>query len=148
MKKIVLLITLAVIFLQVHAQNYPLLNPGFNPEITEPPAAAIEQRYITHTLYWERSALFIQPGERLTLTLRCNNWNASQPQPAFFLPEVPRGVILSSVPLSAGDRENGIILKLMLIPLTAEEFILPARVLQFNNIRFEIPSLVIRAAAR
>ena len=88
----------------------------------------------------------ITAGERLTLTLRANS--SPLPPPAFFMPEVPQGVILSQSVISSQEREAGIVLKLVLIPLVAGSFNLPARVLQYENKRFEIPELNIRVISR
>jgi len=107
-----------------------------------------QQRIITPRLYWEGAPLVITTGERIVLTLRASNWAALQPPPAFFIPEVPAGVILSAQGLTATEREGGVVLKLLLIPLTQGEFVLPVRVLQYENTRFEIPALRIRIISR
>ena len=104
---------------------------------------AIEQRFITPRLYWEgaQTGGARKAGDRITLILRAQNWTSRQPPSSFFMPEVPRGVILSSQNISAAERESGILLKMTLIPLSAGDFNLSARVLEYENIRFEIPAL-------
>jgi len=98
----------------------------------------------TPRIFWEGAPRTITAGERVTLTLRANGWNAQQPPPSFFMPVVPRGVILSLSSVSPEERESGIAAKFTLIPLTSGDFRLPARSLQHGNTRFEIPSLFIR----
>ena len=86
----------------------------------------------------------VQPaaaGDRITLILRSRSWSSPQPQPAFFAPQVPAGVILSPLPVSAEERAGGIAVKLLLIPLSPGEIIFPARTLVHENTRFEIPAL-------
>jgi hypothetical protein len=97
---------------------------------------------------WEGVPQRITTGERIILTLRASNWNNQEPLPSFFIPEAPQGVILSHQPLTAAERENGIAVRLLIIPLTPGNVSLPARVLQSGNIRFEIPALNILAAPR
>jgi len=102
---------------------------------------------ITPRIAWEGVSggiITTAPGERITLTLRSENWGSPQPPPAFFMPQVPQGVILSSLPVSSIERTGGIILKMILIPLSEGEIIFPARTLTHNNFRFEIPALRIR----
>jgi hypothetical protein len=107
-----------------------------------------EQRIITPSLNWEGIPNQIAAGERRTITLRASGWTSQQPPPAFFLPEVPQGVILSPQPVTAAERQSGIVMRLLLIPLAPGDFYLPARVLQFENTRFEIPALNIRVTPR
>ncbi|MCL2230642.1 MAG: hypothetical protein FWC01_06060 [Treponema sp.] len=103
-----------------------------------------ESNYFIPRLFWEGTPQTAVPGERTTLTLRSNDWNAQLPLPSFFMPPVPQGVILSVAPLSPQERESGIVAKYTLIPLAAGQFRLPARILQYENTRFEIPALFIR----
>jgi hypothetical protein len=107
-----------------------------------------QQRIITPRLGWEGIPNQMAAGERLTFTLRAFDWASPQPPPAFFLPEVPQGFIMSSQPLAAAERAGGIVMRLMLIPLAPGNFSLPARVLYFENTRFEIPALNIRVTER
>ena len=119
---------------------------------TETKPAAIEiigsiAQIITPRLTWEGvsgGVLTAAPGDRIRLTLRSDNWGSPQPPPSFFMPQVPQGVILSSLPVSAVERTGGIILRMMLIPLAEGEIIFPARTLTQDNFRFEIPALRIR----
>lgn len=109
-----------------------------------------EEQIFTHSLRWEGAALRITAGERVTFSLliQTRNENILSIPPAFFMPEVPKGVILSQSQINIQERERGIVLKLTLIPLSGGEFILPARILQQENVRFEIPELRIFVSNR
>ena len=108
-------------------------------------------------LSWEGAPAQITAGDRVTFVLRTNppapvsalSLTGSLPH-SFFMPEVPRGVILSQVRISQEEKESGVALKLTLIPLSEGNFNLPSRNLQYDNIRFAVPALNIRitAAAR
>jgi len=141
----------------VYAQNYPLLSPDFiiEEEIEkEPPRTKIN----TVTLYWEgtqaqgsvmtprNGVLTVETGGQITLTLRTNNWFSQQPLPAFFMPPVPQGMILSALTLSAQERAAGIAAKFKLIPLAAGDIILPARTLLYENTQFNIPLLRLQSS--
>ncbi|MCL2174798.1 MAG: BatD family protein [Treponema sp.] len=114
-----------------------------------------EERFTALRLVWEAPQQ-ISAGDRVTLILRVNSSEQANPlpPPSFFMPEVPRNVILSNLSLSPQDKEGGVVLKLTLIPLSAGNFILPARTLQQENtqqrqrIRFEIPVLNIRVTEK
>jgi hypothetical protein len=111
-----------------------------------------ERTFASLQFSWEGAPRQITTGERVTFALRY----APQPEriplqlppSAFFMPEVPRGVILSQSSVSLQERENGIVLKLTLIPLTAGEFYLPVRNSLHENVRYEIPALNIRIINR
>ncbi|MCL2806085.1 MAG: BatD family protein [Treponema sp.] len=109
---------------------------------------ATGEETIVTRLVWEGHSRQMAVGERATITLRVNNPNIQLPQPAFFMPEVPRGVILSRLQIPPQEREDGIVLKLTLIPLETGNFNLPSRVLLQGRVRFEIPSLLIRITER
>jgi len=106
------------------------------------------QTIITPRLFWDSPPNQVTAGERITLTLRAADWNSPQPPPAFFMPEVPQGVILSAQRLSAEGREGGIVLQLTLIPLAPGDFSLPARTLEHENTRFNMPAMRIRVIGR
>lgn len=86
-------------------------------------------------------------GEHALLILRVNNLNSHSepdyPPQEFFMPSVPQGAILALLPLSTEERNEGIMLKLKLIPLKGD-FRLSAKTLQHENLIFEIPPLFIR----
>jgi len=107
-------------------------------------------RIIIPRLTWEGAPQsgVLTVGERVTIILRANDWNEQMPAHGFFVPEVPRGVILSASAVSSEERADGIVMKLTLIPMAAGNFSLPARVLNYGNTRFEIPALRIRIIDR
>ncbi|MCL2801775.1 MAG: hypothetical protein FWD28_08470 [Treponema sp.] len=134
----------------VFSQNYPLVTPVINP------ASEAENRTriladVTLSTFWQSS---LQPGapvsigQRIILTLN-SSWNNQQPPASFFMPEVPQGLILSMQPITEEDRENGILIKLLLIPLSAGEIILPSRTLTHrgtvqSNTLFAVPAFSLR----
>jgi len=105
-------------------------------------------KQVTPKIVWEGAPRQMTAGERVILTLRIHGWNSQSPPPAFFMPEVPMGVILASSAPSSQERAGGIALKLTLIPLAPADFNLPARVLEYENYMFEIPALHIRITNR
>jgi len=98
-------------------------------------------------LVWEAPRQ-MEVGDRVTLVLRANGWNSSEPPPDFFMPPVPQNVILASLPLSEEERDGGIAVKLNLIPLDAGNFRLGARTIRHENANarmiFSIPALSIQ----
>jgi hypothetical protein len=86
-------------------------------------------------------------GERALLVLRVNNRNSNPrleyPPQEFFMPAAPQEAIFALSPLTAEERNEGIMLKLTLIPLKGN-FRLNAQTLQNENFIFEIPPLFIR----
>lgn len=123
-----------------------------NPLVLE--IHAENRNFVTTVRFvWEGVPQEMPAGERITFTLRVNTQRSGDvpsqlPPPAFFMPEVPQGVILSRSQLSSQEIENGNVLKLMLIPLEAGSFFLPARILLFGEMRYEIPALRIRLTGR
>jgi len=143
MKKLLCILTCFIFFIPcVLSQNYPLVTPRIDSDITNTPEPVIEEQFALR-LRWE-GVQQIRTGERSIFTLRANSWNAQRPPSTFFMPTVPQGIILSSQTVTAAERENGILMKLMIIPLTTGNITLPTRVLQYEGIRFEIPALNIR----
>jgi len=103
-----------------------------------------ESNITTPRMFWEGAPAQMTAGERVSFTLNAAGWSLQQPPPGFFMPQVPRSVILSQSPITPADRTNGVLLRLTLIPLEAGDFVLPVRVLQYENTRFNIPALRIR----
>jgi hypothetical protein len=112
------------------------------------------QMIITPSLAWEADGSMsaiprqITAGERLTFLLRATDFDSQSPPPEFFMPEVPQGVILTLSRQTEQERTGGVLIKMTVIPLAPGEFILPARVLQHENVRFQIPALNIRVVGR
>jgi len=116
--------------------------------------SARRQKILTPAVSWETSQRAVPrqmtAGDRLDLILRVTGMDRGALNPAdsllppeFFMPEVPPGAILVSSPLTPQERAGGITLKLTLIPLEGD-FYIPARTLETENARFEIPALRIQ----
>ena len=106
-----------------------------------------DQRKTIPRIVWNAPSQIVQ-GERGFLSFRIVGWNSSlnssKPPPEFFMPEVPRGVILALAPMSEAEIAAGMAVKFTLIPLYTGDFRLPARVLHHDNYIFEIPALNIK----
>jgi len=119
--------------------------------LTQPVVINIQRRttgpgILNLQLRWEGAPRQITAGERVTFMLHVNDPRQGSermlyPPPSFFMPQVPKGVILSQEPLSQQERDAGFVLKLQLIPLAAGEFSLAARNLLQENVRYRIPAL-------
>ena len=124
--------------------------------VTTPHGSTVTERYIldvrglnagpqilTPRVIWEDAPRQMAAGERVIISLRITGWDSagSTLQLDFFMPEIPRGVIMASMPLSSQERSSGIVMKLNLIPLEAGNFILPSRRIQYENAVFNIPAL-------
>ena len=116
-------------------------------QILEIRGSSAEQRPLSPRIAWEGSPRQMAAGERAVLELRVTDWNSSRPPEGFFMPEVPQGAILVSSPLSAEEKDGGLAVRLILVPLETGDFHLPARVLQHDNVTFEIPALNIRVTS-
>jgi hypothetical protein len=83
----------------------------------------------------------IRAGEASVLELRISGWDSSRslPGPSVFMPPVPEGVILE--PEEGSAPNAAAVLRLKLIPLNVSAFILPARIIAFENAVLEIPGL-------
>jgi len=117
-------------------------------------ASAAEQKTTVLKTYWEGAPAQMAAGANAVFALRASGEitpaftnAASLPPQEFFMTEAPQGAILESLPLSAAERENGLALRLNLVPLTGD-FRLSARTLQHEKTIFEIPPLHIRISGR
>ena len=108
---------------------------------------APEIRQLTHQFIWEGAPRQMAAGERAVFSLRFSGMGSLPPHLPLqeFMPEVPPGAILASLPLTEAEREIGFVLRLNLIPLEGD-FLLPARVIRQENVVYEIPSLSIRVS--
>jgi hypothetical protein len=98
-------------------------------------------------LTWEGVPLKAEAGERSTISLFSNVQNLQQLPPGFFIPEVPAGLILSSLKLTEQETSNGFYAKFDIIPLDGNIY-LPSRVIQSENTIYEIPALRITVINR
>jgi hypothetical protein len=118
----------------------------FELDILHPPNTAEVQSY---RFVWGGAPSELRTGENAVLSLRYSGGNhaGSLPKAGQFLPSVPPGFILESLPLSSGEALAGIALKLRLIPLEANSFALARRQFSHNGAIFEVPALRIPVRA-
>jgi len=150
MKKIFIVIFIFPVFaIGLSAQsNWPMATEVNTQETqTQNTPVQPEQRITVLRFTWE-SARQMAFRESQIIILRASDSSVPLPPPSFFKPEVPQGVILASIPLSEQEKAGGIAIKLSLTPLVIEDFNLPARMLQYQDVRCEIPALHIRVTGR
>jgi hypothetical protein len=114
--------------------------PPFNVSVQRLRNTAETQSY---QFVWEGLPSGLKTGENAVFTLRYNgnNYAGSLPEAGLFLPSVPPGHILESLPLTPEEKSAGIALKLRLISLEANSFALARRQFSYNGAVFEVPSL-------
>jgi hypothetical protein len=106
-----------------------------------------ELKPIILKLVWEGVPVKIETGERCTISLFSNVQDSKQLPPGFFTPEVPLGLVLSSLKLTEQEKINSIYAKFDIIPLEGNIYF-PSRILQFENTVYEISSLRITVMNR
>jgi hypothetical protein len=136
-------------FTVITPQGQTMTTP-FELNIQRPPNTTEVQNY---RFVWEGTPSELRTGENAVLSLRYSGgkYASSLPKAGQFLPSVPPGFILESLPLSSGEALAGIALKLRLIPLEANSFALARRQFSHNGAIFEVPALripVSRAAGQ
>jgi len=111
-----------------------------------PPDEAVVRRY---QLAWDQAPRGLQTGESAVFGLRVNRWDGTSllPEAQVFLPPVPQGCILESLPLADEERQTGMALRLRVIPLEPTPFALERRQVAHNGLMFEIPALRIPVSA-
>jgi hypothetical protein len=126
-------------FTVITPQGQTMTTP-FTLNIQRPPNTAVVQNY---RFVWEGTPSELRTGENAVFSLRYSGANhaSSPPKTAQFLPFVPQGYILESIPLSSGETLAGIALKLRLIPLEANPFALARRQFSHEGAIFEVPAL-------
>jgi len=94
-------------------------------------------------LSWENVPANLKIGENAVVSLRVNNWNRTVvlPESGLFLPPVPMGHIVESLPLSEKEKSIGIALKLRIIPLQSGVLTIANRRLTIENAIYEVPVL-------
>ena len=112
----------------------------FELNVQRPPNTAVVQNY---RFVWEGTPPALKTGENAVFSLRYSGGShaSSLPKVGQFLPSVPPGYILESLPLSSGETSAGIALKLRLIPLEAAPFALARRQFSHGGAIFEVPAL-------
>jgi hypothetical protein len=99
-------------------------------------------------LLWETLPPSLRTGEpgEIRLRLAEPDRRSPLPEPFPYRPPVPSNAILEELPLSAADREGGVLLRLLVIPLGGD-VAFPARTLQLGADVLEIPALSIPVSA-
>ena len=92
---------------------------------------------VVHPARWHDVPQAVATGESVVITLSLNP-GVAPPSPGLFMPEVPPGHILESLPVGAAEA-----LRLRLIPLEAGVFRLPPRRFTHAGAVFDIPPLAI-----
>jgi len=112
------------------------------------PQDTVESR--SYQLAWEGIPSNLKVGENAVFALRINGWSAADPAPEakLFLPPVPPGYILESLPLRSEEKTSGIAIRMRLIPLQVGTFILERRRFSHGGHNFEIPALRVPVTAR
>jgi hypothetical protein len=92
-------------------------------------------------LFWEKLPSRLAIGDSAVFTLKMTGWPADVPVPpsAFFLPAVPKGVIIEAIPQT--EYRAGEVLRLHCILLESGVFSLPSRRLEYRGIVLDIPSI-------
>jgi hypothetical protein len=133
---------------RVLLESFVIVTPFGNAR-TGPVAVNIQESettpvLITLRLSWEGAPARLAAGDSAAFVLRAPGGMPLNGIPQeFFMPEVPPGVILSSITVTPQERESGTVLKLNLIPIDADLSLEP-RILRIENYVFEIPGIVIR----
>ncbi|MDR2731276.1 MAG: hypothetical protein LBB81_10330 [Treponema sp.] len=96
-------------------------------------------KIIVPKITWEGAPAQMRAGERAIISLRVHGWDSPAQGGEFFIYDVPEDVIMEAVPDT--QRSGGIAVKFLLVPLEAKNVNLRAKILQFENTRFEIPAL-------
>jgi hypothetical protein len=96
-------------------------------------------------LSWENVPANLKIGETSIITLRVNGWknNFVLPESDLFLPPIPMGYIIESLPLSEKEKSEGIALKLRVIPLYIGVLTIANQRLTTENAIYEVPVLKI-----
>ena len=112
----------------------------FEIEVESAPDTVYTRRY---SLAWSGMPPSLRTGESAVFSLFIRGWQQSRslPDVALFLPVVPQGHILDSLPVSTEERLAGMALKLRLIPIDATIFTLQRRQFSYDGSIFEIPAL-------
>jgi len=97
-------------------------------------------------LSWENVPANLKIGENAVISLRVNDWKktVTLPDSGLFVPPVPPGHIIESVPLSENEKSSGIALKLRVIPLQTGVLTIDNRRLTIENAIYEVPALKIQ----
>jgi hypothetical protein len=94
-------------------------------------------------LSWENVPANLKIGENAVIALRVNGWKntVALPESGLFLPQVPMGHIIESLPVSEKEKSEGIALKLRVIPLQIGVLTIGNQRLTTGNAIYEVPVL-------
>ncbi|MDR2393572.1 MAG: hypothetical protein LBD93_05405 [Treponema sp.] len=92
---------------------------------------------------WVKPPTSLRMGAGETLILKLNDWDPRKPWPGtgVFLKELPEGALLEAEPLTAQDQEQGVVLRLGVIPLEGTEFTLKPWCIRYEGLNIEIPEI-------
>jgi len=115
----------------------------FNIVVQKPPTDGSGGETAYFRLSWENVPANLKIGETAIVALRANGWKnaAVLPESGLFLPPVPMGHIVESLPLSEKEKTAGIALKLRIIPLQIGVLTIANRRLTIENAIYEVPVL-------
>jgi hypothetical protein len=99
-------------------------------------------------LSWEDAPASMKVGDTAIIALRVNGWKNTALLPASgqFLPPVPPGHIIESLPISEKEKSSGIALKMRVIPLQTGVLTITNRRLTIENAIYEVPTLRINVS--
>ena len=120
--------------------RWQAITDPFSLRVQRPTDTAETRHY---QVAWEQLPRGLQTGESAIFGLRVSRWNTTAvlPEAHLFMPPVPQGCILESLPVSAEERYQGLALRLRVIALEAVPFVLERRLVSHNGSVFEIPAL-------
>jgi len=119
----------------------------FDIVVSKQPGAGIGETALFR-LSWENAPANLKVGENAVVSLRVNGWKNGMmlPDSGLFLPPVPMGHIVESLPLSENEKSTGIALKLRIIPLQTGVLTIQNRRLTIGNSIYEVPVLRIQVS--
>ncbi|GHV55397.1 hypothetical protein AGMMS49579_18150 [Spirochaetia bacterium] len=98
---------------------------------------------------WKNPPSVLRVGEAAELILTLSGWESQRalPESRLFLPKTPPGAIFEQAPIIEGDREQGILLRINVIPLGEGFFVLPQTLVAFEEFTLNVPALRIPVTA-
>ncbi|GHV11832.1 hypothetical protein FACS189491_03770 [Spirochaetia bacterium] len=103
----------------------------------------------TPRLNWQNPPAVLRTGESAELILTLSGWDPRRalPESRLFLPKTPPETILEQASIAAEDREQGMILRLIVIPLGGEVFALPQTPVILGEFSLNVPAIRIPVTA-
>jgi hypothetical protein len=100
-------------------------------------------------LRWDAYPESVRPGEAAELALLLSGWDPRIPPPDP-LPlqfPAPKQAVIEEVPRSGVDRERGVICRVRIIPLAAEDISMGITHVHYGGVTLEVPGVSIRVTA-